>query len=720
MGLGNRIRLGVATLAAVTAIVAWACADGPEGPTWALAKPDYDSTGSAGMLLPSNDTRVNLYLLLADRRGAQVHDAAAKAEGPPIVLFPWKVMAAQALGREPDDAWSGSRCQTQASGSQQFTAAVQASGIPADEKQLLIAARQALAPEAKPVEEYSSDVECRAPALSDAQLAQLRSPAGQAFAAYLKGTQQFYAGEFDAAAGQFRSLAAAPEPWVRETALYMVGRTLLNGALNKSFNEYGDLQEPAKRDVAGAEAAGAAFQAYLAAYPSGRYAGSARGLMRRVHYLAGDEGALAADLGEELSSNARLPAPRPAIALVTEADTKLPLPTNHPRAIRDPLLLAVVDLHRMRQPEDASSREWCCGPAITSAEIEAQRPLFGNDTELYDYVRAADAYFVRHQPAEVVRLIPDAAHQQRFTYLQFSRQMLRGMALQDLHDGNSRAFWLSLFPGAVQPYQRPAVELALAMHDEKAGRLDLVFAPNSEVRHPIIRQLLLEHVAGPDILRRQASSPSVPQMEREVALYQLLGKELRRGFYRDFLADVRLIPADAKSDTYYPGATWYDPLWSPTLDRPPVGVFGAGGKLGKVGCPPLLDTATALAADPTAVRPRLCLAEFFRNNGFDSFDSEFGFDEPIDGNGLASTRPLFPAGTPYARLEVYKAIMNDPRASADDRAFALNRAIRCYAPSGNNSCSGTEVEEPVRHAWFNRLKSQYPNSSWAKDLKFYW
>ena len=121
------MRLGiVGMLAALTAIVAWACADGPEGPAWALDKGDYDPTGSAGMLLPGNDTRVNLFLLLADRRGAQVRDPNAKLEGPPIVLFPWKVMAAQALGSDPDDVYGGTRCQTQASGSEQFVAAVQA------------------------------------------------------------------------------------------------------------------------------------------------------------------------------------------------------------------------------------------------------------------------------------------------------------------------------------------------------------------------------------------------------------------------------------------------------------------------------------------------------------------------------------------------------------------------------------------------------------------
>jgi hypothetical protein len=706
---------------AAAAMVAWACADGGESPTWSLSKPAYDPGGSAAMLLPSNDTRVNLYLLLADRRGAPVRGPNAKQEGPPLVLFPWTVMFTAALpsGDVSGQDYGGSRCQTNKSGAAEFVAAVRASGaVPEPEKQLLIAARQGLSAGAKPIEEYLPDMECKTGALTDAEV--LRSRAGQDFATYLKGAQLFYAGDFDTAAGRFRALFGASDPWARETALYMVARTLLNRAIEKSIDEYGSLAAPDKRDMAAIAAAGAAFKAYLDAYPGGRYASSARGLMRRVHWLAGDQGALASEYDQLFSAPVRFAQAWPAVALVDEIDNKLPLPTNQPQDIREPILLAVADLRRMRSPAYGNDRASCCGPPITQSEIERQRPLFGNDTELYDYVRATEAYFVRRQPAEVLQLIPDAAGQQRFSYLQFSRQMLRGMALQDLKDRNARAFWLSLFRGATQPYQREAVELALAMDDEKSGRLDLVFAPSSPVKHPIIRELLLEHTAGPAILRQQASRSEVPQREREVALYMLLSKELRRGFYREFLGDVRLLPPDAPTDSYFAGATSYDPRFNSTPERPPLGLFGPKGKTGDFGCPALQATAAGLAQDPRAIRARLCLAEFFRANGFDGFDSWYGFDGSVEGNGLASTRPLFPVGTPYARLEVYQAIINDPAASADDKALALNRAIRCYAPAGVNSCSGKEVGKAQRRAWFDRLKSDYPQSRWAKDLKYYW
>jgi hypothetical protein len=722
-GLGMRtkwIALG-AVIAAALGAIAWACADAGEEPTWALAKKDYDPGGGAGMLLPSNDTRINMFLLLADRRGFRVEEPAVEEGSPPVALFPWMVMERQTRGTKPgafEDPVEPSRCQSVSAGNAAFAAALRANpNVPDADKQRLIAARAALSPWVKPAEEYMPMV------CGDAKAAPLAppavwSPAGREFAAYLAATQSFYGGAFDRAADGYRGLASASDPWLRETALYMVARTLLNWAIDRSATDYGSIAPIDKRDVAGAREAGHAFEAYLQSYPSGRYARSARGLVRRAQWLAGDDADLAAEYGRQLSATTPLPNPAEGAAIVDEVDNKLGLPTSKPEIVRDPVLLAVVDLHRMRGG-DAGNREWCCGPPITREEIERQRPLFGRDSELYDYVRAAEAYFVRDDPREVLQLLPDAARQKQFSYLQFSRQMLRGLALQQLGDRNARGFWLSLFPGATRPYQRPALELALAIQEERSGRLDLVFAPDSPVTHPVMRQMLLENVAGPDLLRQQATRPGAPKLEREVALYTLLEKELWRGFLPQFLGDLRLVPADAEPNGFYAGTTYYDARFNSHLDRPPLGKFGKDARTGNAGCPAMPATVAQLVAAPRAIRPRLCMAEYFRLNGFDDLSYEAPAP-PVSGEGLATSREQFPKGRAYSRLEEYKAIMADPAASADDKALALNRAVRCYAPSRSNSCGGTDVALSVRRAWFNRLKAEYPQSRWAKELKYYW
>jgi hypothetical protein len=714
------VALGVA-IAAVVGAIAWACADAGEEPTWALAKKDYDSGGGAGMLLPSNDTRINMFLLLADRRGFTVEQPEVEEGSPPVALFPWAVLERQARGTKPgefEDPVEPSRCQSVTAGSAAFAAALRADwNVPDGEKQQLIAAREALSPWVKPVEQYMPMVCGDANAAPPAPPA-VSSPAGREFAAYLAATQSFYGGTFDRAAEGYHGLGSASDPWLRETATYMVARTLLNRAIDRSATDYGSIAPLDKRDVAGAREAGRAFEAYLQAYPGGRYANSARGLVRRAQWLAGDNSDLAAEYGRQLSATAPLPNAAEAAAIVDEVDNKLGLPTSKPEIVRDPVLLAVVDLHRMRGG-DGESREWCCGPPITREEIERQRPLFGRDSELYDYVRAAEAYFVRHEPREVLQLLPDAARQRQFSYLQFSRQMLRGLALQQLGDRNTRGFWLSLFAAATRPYERPALELALAIQEERSGRVGLVFAPDSPVTHPVMRQMLLENVAGPDLLRQQATRQGVPKLEREVALYTLLEKELWRGFLPQFVGDLRLVTGDAQPNGFYAGTTYYDARFNSHLDRPPLGKFGKDARTGNFGCPTMPTTVAQLIGAPRAIRPRLCMAEYFRLNGFDDLAFEAN-SRPTSGEGLATTRELFPTGRAYSRLEEYKAIMADPGASPDDKALALNRAVRCYAPSRSNSCGGTDVGLAVRRAWYNRLKADYPQSRWAKELKYYW
>jgi hypothetical protein len=69
---------------------------------------------------------------------------------------------------------------------------------------------------------------------------------------------------------------------------------------------------------------------------------------------------------------------------------------------------------------------------------------------------------------------------------------------------------------------------------------------------------------------------------------------------------------------------------------------------------------------------------------------------------------------------IYAAIIANRQAAADERSYALYRAIRCYAPAGISDCGGEEVPIAQRKAWFDQLKREYPNSQWARSLRVYW
>ena len=83
-----------------------------------------------------------------------------------------------------------------------------------------------------------------------------------------------------------------------------------------------------------------------------------------------------------------------------------------------------------------------------------------------------------------------------------------------------------------------------------------------------------------------------------------------------------------------------------------------------------------------------------------------------------------------SRRAIYDAIIANKDAAAELRAYALYRAVMCYAPSGYNGCSGpartmeeidaAQAPQSTRKAWFTELKQRYPDSRWAKSLRYYW
>lgn len=687
-------------LIAALIVVAWqepveASADFGCAPSWKLDQSSATGCDNVAILGPANDTRVNFTMLLADRLGERAGFPASAVEAPLEPLFSWFDFRTT-LFPLPEDrnlafAWGeGSRCRSNEDGAAAFEAALDtARRLPAEERTLLREARRALRPDCAGAS-AGGDLVARA-------IAEVRSPDGKAFAAYLDGALAFYDADYDRAAGRFGELAKTRQPWLRETARYMLGRVEVNRAQIDAFDDYGFPRGPEHVDQAVIDAADAALRRYIEGYPRGLYTRSATGLLRRVYWLGGRTDRLAAEYAALF---------RPAVAfawtpveLAEEIDDKL-LPRLEPAQARDPLLLAVVDLKRMRGCEGEACRQ-----RLTRAELEAQRAEFAKDPALFAYLRAVHAFHVDGAPQEALRLLggPDADGQPG--YLAFSRKMLRLMARTKLGQPVPTAEWEGMVGQAVRPYQRGAAELGLALHLERTGQLDRLFAPGSQVRLPSLRAILLTNVAGADLLRRQSTNAQATAAERNLALFTLLYKELTRGAYDQFLADLALVPAGAPEE-----GRLYD-----LVDHSPVGIFAGGRTAESFPCPSLRDTAALLARDPKQPTSLLCLGEFMRLNGLD----DFTLDHQPPADELGGSPSGFP-GSAFSRLELYKEVMADPKAGAGDRAYALYRAIHCYAPSGNNSCGGREVPVAERRAWFQRLKRDYPQSQWARAARYYW
>jgi hypothetical protein len=691
---------------------AWASGDFTCQVSWTLKETERTDCGNQPFLAPGNDSRVNLQLLLLDAgkvtlhapgQARNAHDAWSSPElaGPiPFTLDdldgridpPPPAAAPTTPDAASDPAiGNGTRCDSDADGSSQFQAAVNAAhGVPKDEAAALVALRAALKPRCDDAAKVAAPVGAST----------FHSPIARQFEAYLNGARAFYAGDFDTAAVAFNSLKSSTDPWLCEASRYMVGRVALNRAQAGAFGEYGDLQL-AKVDAGALAVSRTAFEAYLHDYPNGTYAASARGLMRRLAWLSGRPGDLAGELARALA------APSPyETDLVQEADAKL-LAGADAATIHEPLLLASFDLMHMRSVKGAYADT--APKPMALAELEAQRPVFAGHEALFDYLLAAHAFYDDDNPAKTLTLLPPTAPVGPMIYLGFSRQVLRGQALEATGDhAGARALWLALMTATRPPYQHATAELALAMNYERGAALAQVFAPGSPIQDQDLRDILLNNNAGPALLRQRAKAADATDHERRVALYALLYKRLTRDRYQAFLADVVLAPADPPIKPDAPDQRRPDPDFAM--------FHGVGGHdTDGVACPTINATAASLAKDPQSGPALVCLNEFVRLNGLD--DAPLDVRPPADELGGGPSQ--FPGGA-YSRLDSYQRMLANPKLAAKERAYVLYRAVECYAPSGANHCTGPGVPLSQRKAWFHTLKTDYPTSPWAEQLKYFW
>ena len=705
-------KLLISTLAVAGAFAfstpARASSDSTCYPAWKVKQTQMIGCSGMALLSPGNDTRINLLMLLADRHGdvgvSHASSYGAMDRRGDAQPFDYGLFSL-ALGQKPpedDDARSyGDRCISNSSGQKAFEAAlVVAKGLSAAERLILSSARLALQP-------ACGDGAMMRPVVEGA-LGAVSSQAGKDFTEYLLAAASFYDGDFGGARQAFLALSKAQTGWTKEAALYMLGRVDLNIALVTAFDDYGYPVEDASnnQELAAAELA---FKAYLKAYPQGSYSVSASGLLRKVYWLAKNEDKLLAEYVAAFKRK-NLNGSNVSLAdLVQEMDVKLGEKLDLSK-VSDPYILAMLNLKAMRYSDDPAmqGRE----KLVSRAQIEAQKSRFSGQEALYNYVLAAHALFVAKDADGAIRLLPTQAEGD--SYFAYSQRALRALALDSKGDAGARDALASVLASSKRPFQRGSMELALAMHDERAARLERVFAADSMVKDPEVREQLLRYTAGPKLLRAQSVAKTASKQEREVALFTLLYKNITRGAYKDFLRDQALIPTGTRPK---PEDDYTAPVYTN------IAIFKWAGNKEGFACPSLATLATALAGAPKDAPSLICLAEFARNSGFDTGASWPDLPQSLDvlppKDQLGGTPSMFP-GKAFSRLEIYKGVIADPAASATSKAYALYRAVYCYGPSGYNSCGGVEVSKAQRKAWYNQLKKTYPASPWTTKLKYYW
>ena len=664
---------------------------------WALDRREYSGRFGLPFLSPANDSRLNLRLLLLDAHAQAVVHPPAPVEAD-ITSAPLFARAdfSIAYGAEPaadpdnerelnDTIFSdeeGFRCVSDAAGSEAFVAAVQAeAALSPEERKALTDARQAI------TQTCQNDV-AAPPTVAVA------SPKAREFAAYLAGASAFYHGEFDTALANFQPLEKSGDAWLREATRYMVGRTQLNKAQVGAFSGLDGAPEPKPRDRDSLAAAEKELKSYLADFAGGRYAASARGLLRRVYWLGGEKEKLAAEYGWQMAHAGEAGANLDPASLAQEIDSKFldaKLSGGH-----DPQLLAVEDLMRMRKSYEAK-------PALTAKDLKAQAPDFAGADGLFSYLQAAEAFYVEGDAAAALdRLGPAPTGALTPPRLSFSREVLRGQALMAAgRSAEATTHWRALLALADLPWEKEAVELGVALSYERQGLLNKAFEGETRLSSPRLRALLLRYEAGPILLREAMTNPLSTEKERALARFVLLFKEATHAQYKNFLRDFT--PEARKDDkpSALPGGR-------------KASLFAWAGVKSPYPCPAFTAVMEELAASPESAQGRLCLAEFVHQSDLDDFDDV----RPHD-NELGAAKPIFP-GADYSPGESFKAIAADEAAPSKDKAYALYRLVNCYATSGTNHCGGKSVNQAQRKAWFQALKTKYADSSWAKSQRIYW
>ncbi|KAE9652053.1 outer membrane assembly lipoprotein YfiO [Pseudomonas sp. PB105] len=719
MRIGFLSPLALALLAGIS-LPAQASSDDSCYPDWRVSRDRLDACSNLPFLNPGNDSRVNLRLLLADKKAepltpkALTEDDLSQGFGP--VPFPvYRLAAASSAETEADSDDSptaeldtlltslgikrneyttageaylegeGSRCRSNDDDSATaFISQVVQADMPTAERQLLAKARLELL------------ITCTwdGPVIAEP----IESSNGRMLRTYLQAAADFYSGRFSEAERGFAAASGSELPWLKETAQYMSARTLLNQAQAEAFDEYG-MPQLARVDKSALGQAKDGFVGYLETYPQGRYVASARGLLRRVYWLADDNIQLADAYAWAMTQASDAQRNVSVDELIEEADLKLLMVNSE--TVTTPMIQLVSDLMVMRGGDQ---------PALSRTDLEKQKVAFASAPELYDYLLAVSALYIEHQPDTALKHLPQDIPS-NLNYFAFSQQTLRGLALEDKQDWKgAEALWLKLLDQAKLPLQRDQLELALAMNYERSGQLAKVFASDSPISAKPVRYILLRNVAGPELLRQQIAQASDP-LERQTAQFVLLYKDLLRSQYATFAEDLKQLPASPPEDKL---GTSLGYVYSGGQS---LKLFQWNGDKAESGyaCPSIAQTAATLQTDAKNPQALNCFGEFILRNGLDGMPLE----QARAAGSLGSTASDF-KGETFSRLDGYKQVIADAKAPKNDKAYALFRAINCYAPAGYNSCGGQDVEPAVRKAWFRQLKSGFGDTQWGKSLQYYW
>lgn len=532
------------------------------------------------------------------------------------------------------------------------------------------------------------------------------SPTARQYASYLNGIILFYNTNYSSATKIFTALSQVEDPWLRETAQYMLIRTSLNELYSSSLGSYGDL-DTKKVNQSLLTNFFNQITNYFKLYPKGQYTASARGFLRRGYWIANQQDALIKELIWQIN-NPKSDAYNLIISMLpAEIDRKVfGSDKFNVKQLNDPFLLATYDLMYMRKSDSTDYKP------ISWSQLNAQKEAFKNQPELFSYLQAVHLNFVQNKPQEALNYLPKQNPNSLKTYLELSQHALKATILEKNSDKNlAEQYWNNLISISTTPYQKSLSEIGLAIHYKNTNNQSAFLGNSSKIKSPTLQKAFITQIADANSLQQIITAKDSSTDKKNVALNVLLEKSLATQNFALFNKAYSWLPLDAAEYKSY------DSKVAAYKAQPNFDTFVWNGSeiTPSIKCPKLNTLTTALEKDSKNLTNQLCLGEYIRTKGtaLNSFYGDYYY-----GPSFSNAKDPF-TGATFSRGDVYKNIIKSG-SKGDLQAYALYRAIMCYAPSGANDCGGKDVGSNVRKQWYDQIKRDYPNTSWAKSLKYYW
>lgn len=596
------------------------------------------------------------------------------------------------------------------------------------------------------------------------ELSEPLSPQAQAYLDYILASDYFYQEDMAAADALYQALSQLPtesnasdgstetfSPWLVETATYMRIRTAVNQAYHSARVKYGWIERDSINPYYLSKLNQAIIR-YFKNYPTGRYSASARGFLRRSFWFAKQTNYLVKEISWQINHPQSPHYNLDATLIPEEIDRRiLTMEYLSEDSLSDPMLLAVYDLMRMRDegfyatPEEGEENRYI--RQLTLLELQNQKARFANHPQLYNFLLASFYFYVEQNPSAALEFLPtqpvsevvENSDDKKLSYEVFSRYALKAKVLTAMgEESQAQTVWRALNAVANEPYQNRITELAIAINAEQSNTLAKeLLGDEPTITSPRLQKQLIKFSADEALIEQLITNSALDMQMKETAKFMLLYRTLLNGQYEDYLRyESKYLPDNAVDYIGYD----YDNSESETSNLPPFAAFTWKGKtISKtIKCGSINSVVEKLKTNPDDRLQKLCLSEFWydiRGEYYLPYWLEVNdwYYRPVstEQHGGQTDNPLGAAyhylgdvPSPFAgqelhRQDLYQQVFQGGKKD-ELSAYALHRAIGCYASSGSNHCGGEAATERERKQWFQTLKRDYAAYDWSKNQKYYW